>query len=167
MEYFFIFFFLSVLFLIYFLFRRGFKFWEANLGDFVLMIGSLFLVFIAWLTTFPSLIRKRIIPLKIYIYPDKKVLEIKFKHGLKEVLHFEDIKYTYFCYPFYSVLILHKTFDADYGRCFLREYFSILGLPLGFGWKKKQVDEIAGFFEESGLEYRDIPDKDFVLRLFK
>lgn len=133
-----------------------------NLAFTFLIFSPLLLL---WILGFVKFIYKKKIPIRIESLENGFVFHFNKIKNL--TLHINDFSYTFHSYNRYNVLVINKRLTSKKGHIIDKEYFSIVVMDFGTGWKKEIIQEIASFLEKAGVHYYNKQDKSFLLRIIE
>jgi hypothetical protein len=166
-EYLIIFTLVSLLFYLWIILRETLQYGGAYFDNLLESLLGYSLVIFIWLITFPYLIYKKKIPVRLTIDSKNKNIKISFSRNDSQIYDFNSLAYSFYNYNLHSVLIIHHKFIGTRGNWVYSEIVCILGIEYGFGWKRKTLIEITDHLEKLDIEFYEYPDKAFLARLFE
>jgi len=130
-----------------------------------LVIAPLF--YIVWLAVVPGMIFRKKIPLQVEIKPYQAGVTLIFPRKKQIRLGVDRIAFCFHRKSLHNVLIFYKIVPSRSGRLVFQKITTLIGLPVGSGWKKETLSEIANFLHQNGYQYHKEKDKNLFLRFME
>ncbi|MFW6019258.1 MAG: hypothetical protein ACOCPM_01630 [Bacteroidales bacterium] len=123
--------------------------WKIFILPFV--IAPLFII--AWIVVVPGMVFQKKIPLQVNIKPYQAGITLTFPRKKQISLAVDEFAFTFHRNSLHNVLIFYKIVPSRNGRLVFQKIATLIGLPVGPGWKKETLTEIANYLHQNGYQY--------------
>ncbi|MGM0612947.1 MAG: hypothetical protein ACQESM_05525 [Bacteroidota bacterium] len=125
------------------------------------------LFIIVWLAVVPDIIFRKKIPVQVNIKPYQAGITLTFPRKKQIQLGVHKIAFCFHQKSLHNVLIFYKIVPSRSGRLVFQKITTLIGLPVGCGWKKETLTEIASYLHQNGYQYHREKDKNLFLRFLE
>ena len=134
---------------------------------FIIPFISAPLFVIAWISVVPGMIFQKKIPIQVTIKPYQTGITLTFPRRKQIALSVDNFAFGFHRNSLHNVLIFYKIIPARRGHLVFQKITTLIGLPVGPGWKKETLTEIANYLHQNGYQYHRKKNKNLFLRFME